>query len=353
MALVSRLYEEFKPFLLEKYGDREYARVSLLAYPVPRMTKNGTIFVRFCFLFSRSYLKKFFGYLTTNTERNAENGIILHSPYGLRAALEFLGINVDIFMKLLIKFNFSHHPDNPEFMRQNTNLRQDFKLLHPDMHEGANPLLVQLRNVPPSHNSLPRRRRQPDANAFDIRTLVDNLASKEDRDSRYRDATHICEQLRSFRDKERILEKLNLLTRDAKRNCRTAISIMLRVAGVNASVNKFDVALEKLATRLNEGDDFVHQEDVFACGGDAVFNRGHQAYKDALVANASAFSQAQTMPKGTSKNAALKAVRENVISSVTGRFMHEKNGALQVIPEKELHKKIKNACDRLKDSLSI
>ena len=330
------------------YGDEEYAIANFMTYPAPDMLKSGTLFVRFCFLFSRTYLKKFFGYLTTNTERNAENGIVLKKPYGLRATLEFLGIDVDKFMKLLIVNNFVHHPDNPQYMRQDTNLRRDFKLIHPDMYEGANPLLVQLRNVPPPHKSLPRRRRQPDADTFDIQTLVGNIASKEDRDSRYRDVTHICEQLRSFRDEERILDYLNLLSRDREQHNRTAISIMLRVAGVEASVNKIDDALGKLATRLNEGDDFVHQEDVFTGKGGAVFNRGHQAYKDALVTNASAFSQAQQKING--KHRALKAVRENVISCVTGRFMHEKNGALQEIPEKELNKKINQAFEKLNRS---
>ena len=339
MALVSRLGAEFKPYLDENYGDREYARVHLLTFPAPRMTMNGTIFMRVCFLASRRYLKKLFGLLTTNTERDVNNGIVLKKPVGLRAITELLGISLDHFVRLLKDYNFVHHPDNPPDVRLSANLRNDYQFYHEDMYDGVNSALVHLRNVPPSHTSLPRRQR-----VFDIQTLVDNLIAEEDKYRKFEAATHICEQLRSLGDKERILEKLNLIRRDRKGNYRTATSIMLRVAGVEASVNKIDDALGKLATRLNEGDDFVHQEDVFVCIDGSVFNRGHQAYKNALVANASAFSQAQTMPKG--KHAALKAVRENVISSVTGRFMYEKNGALRVIPEKELHKKIRSAINR-------
>jgi hypothetical protein len=323
------------------YGDREYAAVNLMTYPAPRMTKDSTLFVRLCFLFSRTYLKKFFGYLTTNTEQNAGNGIVLKKPYGLHAALDFLGISVENFAKILIKFNFSHHPDNPEILRRDTNLRQDFKLLHPDMHEGANPLLVQLRNVPPSHNSLPRSRRQPeDADAFDIRTHVKNLIAEEDKYRKYEVAIRICERLRSFRDEERILEQLNLLTRHST----SVLSLMLHIAGVVTSARKVDDANEKLASRLSEGDDFVRQEDVLVSGNRICLNRGQQVYQDAIEANADAFSRAQQKRDG--KYAALQQVRENVISRVNGRFMYDKDGALQEIPEKELRTKINSALHR-------
>ncbi len=303
------------------------------------MMKSGTLIVRFCFLFSRRYLKKFFGYLTTNTEQNAENGVVLKKPYGLRAVLEFLGTSVEAFGKLLIKFNFSHHPDNPEHLRQNTNLRRDFKLLHPDMYEGANPLLMQLRNVPPPHKSLPRRRRQPDADAFDIITQVKNVITEEDKYRKYEAVIHICEQLRSFRDEDRILEQLNLLKRNS--DSEHVRAIMLNVAGVETNARKAENAIEKLASRLSVGGDLVRQDDVFMKNTVRFcMNRGHQAYKDALEANADAFSQAQQKSAGKSKNEAWKAVRENVISRVNGRFMYDKNGALQVIPQKELGRKI-------------
>jgi len=336
--LLIRLDKEFRPFLDEKYGDGEYALENLITYPAPKMMKNGTLFIRLCFLVSRSYLNKFFGFLTKNTERNVENGIILRQPLGLRAIVELLGISrLDNFLKLLVENNFTHHPDNPQQMRLGNNLRQDFKLYHPDMYDGANPALVQLRNVPPSHTSLPRQ--QPDADAFNIKTLVDNLIAEEDKYSKYEAAIRICEQLRNFRDKERILEQLNLLKRD--NNIRIAMAIILHVAGVETSAKKYDDANEKLASRLYEGGDFVRQDDVFVSNNTSCMNRGQQVYKDALEANAGVYSRAQQMSTGKLK--AMKQVREAVISSVNGRFMYEKNGALQVIPENELIRKIRDS----------
>jgi hypothetical protein len=40
------------------------------------------------------------------------------------------------------------------------------------------------------------------------------------------------------------------------------------------------------------------------------------------------------------KNAAMRQVREDVISRVIGRFMYQKRGVLQEIPEDEVHKKV-------------
>ncbi len=335
--MLIKLDEEFRLFLDEKYGDWEYAWANLMTNPIPRMLKNGTIFVRLCFLVSRSYLNKLFGFLTTNTERNVKNGIILRKPHGIHALVELLGISTANFMTFLINNNFTHHPDNPERLARYTNSRQDFKLYHPDMYDGVNPALVQLRNVPPSHTSLPRR--QSDADAFDFKTLVDNLIAEKDKDNKYLAAIHICEQLRNFRDKERVSEQLNLLPRNKNHQDRIAMSILLHVAGVETNPRKADDAIEKLASRLSEGGDFVRQDDVFmTSNGLSCLNRGKQVYRDALVANAGLYSQARPMITG--KLEAMKQVRENVISSVNGRFMYEKNGALQEVPKKKLNQKM-------------
>mmetsp|Transcript_31939 Transcript_31939/g.48168 ORF Transcript_31939/g.48168 Transcript_31939/m.48168 type:complete len:287 (-) Transcript_31939:38-898(-) len=241
---------------------------------------------------------------------------------------------------VLIRNNFTHHPDNPKFLKPAHNTRQDFKFYHPEMHAGANAALVELRNIVPSYTAFPRR--QNNSDEVNFRTLFNDLSAEEDRDNRYEAALSICRQLRNLDDMETILEKLNLLGKG--RSDQAIMPVLFHAVGLESNVQNQDakekLALRLVALRLDEGNGFVLQDDVYIkpYGNNISLNRGQQTYRDAIAASASDYSRAKNMSSG--KKAAMRQVREHVISRVIGRFMYQNRGVLQEIPEDELHKKV-------------
>eukprot|EP00984_Skeletonema_dohrnii_P004353 scaffold1550_cov97-Skeletonema_dohrnii-CCMP3373.AAC.2 len=311
-ALPIKLNELYQQYLEEKYGDEEYGWEHLITYPAPPTTKNGTPFLRLHFLLSQDCFRDLFGFLTTNTERNDNNGIILRRPLGLRALLEIMGTDVHSLRGVLIRNNFTHHPDNPKLLKPAHNTRQDFKFYHPEMHAGANAALVELRNIVPSYTVIPRR--QNNSDEVNFRTLFNDLCAEEDRDNRYEAALSICRQLRNLDDMETILEKLNLLGKS--KSDQALMPILFHAVGLESNVQNQDakekLALRLVALRLDEGNGFVLQDDVYIKPYPNRFslNRGQQTYRDAIAASASDFSQAKNMSSG--KNAAMRQVREHV-----------------------------------------
>ena len=304
------------------------------------MTNKGTEFLRVHFLCSQDEFRKLFGFTTTNTERNGGNGIILYKPYGLRALLELMGTTWINFKKnVLVTCRFTHHAENPQVIQPNRQT-QNIIFFQPDMHPGNHAAYAQLTSkFDGSITSLPRRQRDP--NRFDIRAQMKNLISETDTDKSYLISIQICEKMRSFGDKERILDQLNRISSNDDK--KKALSIMFITAGLSGKARGKD-AVEKLASRLHEGNDLVYLDDVFLkVGPTTCVNRGHQTFKDAVHTRVGEYSRAQQLKKNKSRE--MKQVREAVISVVTGRgrFMHEKDGVLQQMPIDEIHQKVTNA----------